>query len=61
VDSELERTLQAMRRFSAALRDVRPKLDGLMAVWAEYEAERAAALFEGRVPPSPEVFYAGRD
>lgn len=26
--------------------------------YAPYEAERAVALFEGRVPPSPEVFFA---
>ena len=52
--------IRAMREFGAVCRRVAPAVRRLMVWRAAYEAERAAAHFEGRVPPSPEVFYADR-
>lgn len=54
--SDLARQL---RELAAVFRRVAPTANRLAALHTEYEAERAAAHFEGRVPPSPEVFYAG--
>lgn len=50
---------RAMRELGAACKRVAPAVRRLQILTAAWEAERAAAHFEGRVPPSAEVFYEG--
>ncbi len=57
MSDDLART---MREFCEACRRAAPVTRRLLAIWAEYEAERAVAHFEGRVPPSLEVWAAER-